>query len=349
MSIQIIRTKLREPLVLYPCPHCGVKLKNRLRRAGTEEPCPQCGRDHRVPGETDRKAERKREANLQKMKQQKEAETKAMQRHALEAMGIDATNSAPPKTRAKTRQTPTGNTEHRPPKGPATPQASRRGSKRFHIAGVDKATGQESEMVLEASDKKLAGAKARAQGMEIARIRPADAKGRPKRGTHPVAWVLFVLVMIPVAWCLFATAGRMLLYNVSPTYRAEIAAENQQKVEENTRANWEPQPKVVLDAQRTAAAWRSVKSWRGSGNKTTETFRISSKPWRIDWRAHDGTPDMSHLSIWVREAETGDRVSLVANSTGDGSDVSYVHDGPGEYYLDIQGTNTAWQVAVESR
>jgi hypothetical protein len=94
-----------------------------------------------------------------------------------------------------------------------------------------------------------------------------------------------------------------------------------------------------------AESWRVLKSWSGSGIKTTETFAVGSREWRIQWRASNERA-AGILQIYVHD-EAGHLVDLAANHQGAGSDTSYVRGRPGRYYLRISSGNVDWRVVVE--
>ena len=83
--------------------------------------------------------------------------------------------------------------------------------------------------------------------------------------------------------------------------------------------------------------------WRGNGMKKTEPFTVNTAPWVVAWRLR-GTDLGGLLSIWVKRADTGELVSLVANTTENGGDSSYIHE-TGQFYLDINAMGT-WAIQV---
>ncbi len=79
-----------------------------------------------------------------------------------------------------------------------------------------------------------------------------------------------------------------------------------------------------------------LKTWRGTGYKTTDTFRVNSKKWRICWRSSE------HMSVSAHRPN-GDIVE-VGSADGDGSTI--VHEGMGDFYLDISA-GSPYEVWVE--
>lgn len=95
--------------------------------------------------------------------------------------------------------------------------------------------------------------------------------------------------------------------------------------------------------------WVEIASWSGSGMKTTETFVITSDEFRIKWKTMNEAFENSGIfQIYVND-ESGQMVSLAGNKQGPGSDVSYVKEGPGRYYLEINSANIDWDVSVEEQ
>ena len=88
---------------------------------------------------------------------------------------------------------------------------------------------------------------------------------------------------------------------------------------------------------------KKVASWKGSGQKTTEPFRITKTPWAVIWSSNPGQYG-GFLSISVHKTN-GELVSLAANTTEKTSDVSYVYE-TGTFYLGINAANTKWVIEV---
>lgn len=108
-----------------------------------------------------------------------------------------------------------------------------------------------------------------------------------------------------------------------------------------------------------AAEWRTLKTWRGTGSVTTESFATAGPEWRIRWTARpipqpvlpglstDGQTGM--LSVFVFDATS----RLVVDVFNSGQPVdpegqSYVHASPGRYYLSIVPLEVRWTVTVEA-
>jgi hypothetical protein len=109
----------------------------------------------------------------------------------------------------------------------------------------------------------------------------------------------------------------------------------------DTKGNHEPT--IIPPAE---SAWTEVASWHGTGTKITEKFVIMGQEWRVSWGFNSGSPEFS--SIWVFEAQ-GQRLTAVANVRGTAAGVSYLHFGPGQYYLTIDTVESRWSVRVEEQ
>jgi hypothetical protein len=99
---------------------------------------------------------------------------------------------------------------------------------------------------------------------------------------------------------------------------------------------------VALGAQ-------TSKHWSGSGIKETESFDIRSKEWSITWQTtKERFRGASIFQIYVYD-DSQRLVSIAANKQGEGQDTSYVHAGPGRYWLKINSGNVNWAIVVEDR
>lgn len=92
--------------------------------------------------------------------------------------------------------------------------------------------------------------------------------------------------------------------------------------------------------------WRVVKRWTGSGIKQTEKFEVTSNEWRVSWSATAAGKLQGLLVITVYD-EKGEVAAFAANQQGPGAGNSYIHAGPGRYYLDINSFGLDWTITVE--
>jgi len=103
---------------------------------------------------------------------------------------------------------------------------------------------------------------------------------------------------------------------------------------------------VVLAAAVPArAAWTVVKEWTGTGSKVTESFDVVAKEWRVNWSATSENDGVGSISVLVFNADK----KLVASATGHVGkpDVTYVHEGPGRYFVEVRAADTNWKLNVE--
>jgi hypothetical protein len=93
------------------------------------------------------------------------------------------------------------------------------------------------------------------------------------------------------------------------------------------------------------AAWTVVKEWTGTGSKVMESFDVVAKEWRVNWSATSERDGLGSISVLVF---TSDK-KLVASATGHVGqpDVTYVHEGPGRYYVEVRAMDASWKVTVE--
>jgi len=98
------------------------------------------------------------------------------------------------------------------------------------------------------------------------------------------------------------------------------------------------------------ASWQTVKQWSGSGIMTTETFSVASSEWRISWKV-EATNPISASGMLVTVYTPGKRRTVAtAMQQGIGSGTSYVHEGPGRYYLEITAFYvSSWTVKIEDQ
>lgn len=92
----------------------------------------------------------------------------------------------------------------------------------------------------------------------------------------------------------------------------------------------------------SARAETLVAQWTGAGNRSTETFTVTSPDWRIRWEA---VGPRGVLGIRIHPAAGGR-----ARSVGNQMDViggESIERGAGDYYLEIISANVQWTITVE--
>lgn len=100
-------------------------------------------------------------------------------------------------------------------------------------------------------------------------------------------------------------------------------------------------------ASAPAPTWQTVKEWSGSGIKTTESFEIKSREWRIEWKSsNEQVAGVTQIFVYD---DSDSLITLAANHQGAGGDVSYVRARPGRFYLTINSANVDWKVKVEDQ
>ena len=82
---------------------------------------------------------------------------------------------------------------------------------------------------------------------------------------------------------------------------------------------------AVPDSAPASPDWRLVRKWTIYGDKPTELFPISGRPWRVRWES----------SIWTSFSVYRSPKNLITSGSGEKSDWSMIYDGPGNYYLDL--------------
>jgi len=90
-----------------------------------------------------------------------------------------------------------------------------------------------------------------------------------------------------------------------------------------------------IEQKKTTVTWKPIRTWKVNGIQTTEPFSVQAAIWRIRWKPV--LPD-GFVMVFAKVAGS-DRAAGIAS--GEGPGFSYMHTGPGHYYLDIHST-TGW-------
>jgi hypothetical protein len=96
--------------------------------------------------------------------------------------------------------------------------------------------------------------------------------------------------------------------------------------------------------------WVEVKSFSGSGNKTTEDFNINSNKWRITASGSSSNPEMASISVYVYQSGKNpdtDSSDAQLRIEGNGPETTYPKLGSGTYFLEVGSANTNWTVKIE--
>ncbi|HEV8486752.1 MAG TPA: hypothetical protein VGV87_24625 [Blastocatellia bacterium] len=98
----------------------------------------------------------------------------------------------------------------------------------------------------------------------------------------------------------------------------------------------------------TLPAMSPVTKVSGSGSKSSPTFHITGDIWRIT--VQSGKPS-KYTSVTAYVQKSGADSSLsqasVEGAQGGSKVISYVYEGPGDYYIKVLSANTTWTVTVE--
>ncbi len=95
----------------------------------------------------------------------------------------------------------------------------------------------------------------------------------------------------------------------------------------------------------TPGTWKTIKTWTGSIDKTTELFYIPSDEVKILWKLEVGT--YSSCSIWLYNEQkeyVASWISLHEQPEG----VTYAHITPGYYYLEIDVLNVNYVITMDT-
>lgn len=111
-----------------------------------------------------------------------------------------------------------------------------------------------------------------------------------------------------------------------------------------------PQSKInELKSKETTRTWQTIKSWSGSGSKTTEPFTITTSPWKIVWSNKDtfGAGAASVFQVYLFDAETNSLSDLLVNAHA-GSDETFVYK-VGTFYIKTNAANSEWSLAIQEK
>lgn len=158
--------------------------------------------------------------------------------------------------------------------------------------------------------------------------------------------VIFLVALIkkrrPLKWLIISISS----FVIGMVFLA-VTPQSKKIPEKDVAAKPEAKKPVVTAAKKKPkATWRKVKSWRGTGIKSTEPFTITGKQWRIIWSFEDISGFDTDLYVNVYKPGDPIIVDWAVSTTGTGSDVSYLYKS-GQFYLRIASVSGNWKIAIE--
>jgi len=95
--------------------------------------------------------------------------------------------------------------------------------------------------------------------------------------------------------------------------------------------------------------WHKVISFQGDTGKTTETFKILSNEWRIQWSYK--VEDYGGFTVWLKKPNDKNYEELLVadSSATDKSDTTYIYEGDSVFYFEITAINEGWTIEVEEK
>jgi hypothetical protein len=118
--------------------------------------------------------------------------------------------------------------------------------------------------------------------------------------------------------------------------KAKTLAEKLAAAQKTVRGLRGERQQEIAASQRREEAHR----WTGRGAKKTEVLNITTRDWAIIWGS---SGDL--FQVYVYDAN-GRLVDLAVNTTGSDKDTTYMHSGPGQFYLDINAFGGQWAVSI---
>lgn len=97
----------------------------------------------------------------------------------------------------------------------------------------------------------------------------------------------------------------------------------------------------------SAANWQTVTTFTGSASKTTDYFTIPTNEWRINWKCTPTSPRYEGIVAITVYAKGGEYIKAFSSTNTETSGITYIHEGTGQYYLDISPIVANFEITVE--
>jgi hypothetical protein len=96
-------------------------------------------------------------------------------------------------------------------------------------------------------------------------------------------------------------------------------------------------------------SWHRLFTLKGEDTRQTDLFQIQGRTWRVLWHNQDkpGKEYVNTSALFINAFPKDDTIpQKVCSKLGSGGDSTEL-DGPGNYYLKIEASGGAWELAVE--
>ena len=131
-----------------------------------------------------------------------------------------------------------------------------------------------------------------------------------------------------------------------------IDRKNQEKLEQESTGSTYEEIIIPSDTDATSpklpSAWRAVKSWEGTGNKTTEEFTITGSKWRMEYQfIGSNSSSTGEFVFQIYEKESGASERIAEMHIDRPTVNSYSVNNGGTFYVVITCPEGSWGIEIE--
>jgi len=97
--------------------------------------------------------------------------------------------------------------------------------------------------------------------------------------------------------------------------------------------------------------WTVIKTFIGTGDKTTASFNVPSGTWRVIWLYSWASRASLDLYVYPEGASSGPVATVSSRPSTSGMNPSGITDvsaGPGNFYITVQTKYTEWALIIEA-
>jgi len=92
--------------------------------------------------------------------------------------------------------------------------------------------------------------------------------------------------------------------------------------------------------------WKTIHRLSGSSNRNTDDFTISSKKWKIVWKARKQYDDVYGGNLFIKLVDEEGDADLIANTIPDDEGETTIRKS-GSFYFEISSFLTNWEIKVQ--
>lgn len=170
-------------------------------------------------------------------------------------------------------------------------------------------------------------------------------KNRNTLGASNISICLLIVVTA------FIAAG--IGYGIYPSINQETTTSTETKTvtvyqTRTVQPTTSPTETVEPEPPAQTGEWKTIEKFSGVDDKSTKDFYVTSNYWRVKYTVQAESEQYAAFVIIVYPADETESFTEMIDFDQSGTDISYIREGPGNFYLKIGAANLkSWTIEVQ--